>query len=153
MEGIEKDKIVKIGIIVQDVEKAAQYYSDIFKIEKPAIRVSNPDAVPAFKNFYKGEYRTGGIAKVAIIPLEPIMIELIEPTDQISPWNDFKQEHGQGVHYIALNIDGFHEHIDFLEKKGIGVIQQTDKGHERYAYFDTVDQLGVTLELKEIDNV
>jgi len=38
-----------------------------------------------------------------------------------------------------------------MEKKGLAPLYKEEKGKQRYAYFDTVPALGVTLEFKEID--
>ncbi|MBP1995988.1 VOC family protein [Paenibacillus eucommiae] len=155
MQAISTNKIVKVGIIVNDIEQAVKTYADLFGLkEVPAVRVPKSDLPPSDPNapaytLYRGEYRNTG-CKTALIPMEPIYIELIEPLKQPSPWTEFQEKHGQGVHYLAYNIEGFDEHIELLESKGMPVVQRTEKGHERYAYFETENALGVTIEFKEI---
>jgi hypothetical protein len=63
---------------------------------------------------------------------------------------EFKRRHGQGVHYMAFDVEGFEDHIDLMERNKMKLIQKTEKGPERYAYFDTVPKLGITVEFKEI---
>lgn len=152
MEKISTNHIVKIGIVVDDIEKAAEYYAELFKIDKPFIRVPDPNKAPDPKAYkwYKGEYRSFRI-KTAVVKLEPIYIELVEPIDDNSPWADFKKKHGSGVQFMAFNIDGFEEHLNLMEHKGMPAFLKEEKGKERYAYFDTAALLGVTLEFKEID--
>ena len=153
MEKISTDKIVKIGIVVKDIEKAASHYAEVFNIELPEIRIPDIDALPDPNAYtwYNGEQKEHVRCKTAIIPIKPIYIELIEPFEEPSPWNEFLNNHGPGVHYLALNIEGFEEHVNFMEKNNMPVIQKTEKGHERYAYFDTQPKLGVTIEFKEVD--
>ncbi|TDF98950.1 bleomycin resistance protein [Paenibacillus piri] len=156
MEHISTNQIVKIGVVVDNIEQAVKHYAELFQIEPPVIRIPKSDVpvqIPedGAYTWYRGEYRNVR-CKTAVIPLEPIYIELIEPFDEPSPWNEFKERHGQGVHYVAFHVEGFQEHIDLLENKGMGLIQKTEKGHERYAYFDTASKLGVTLEFKERGN-
>jgi len=152
MEKISTNKIVKIGIVVEDIEQAARYYADLFHIEMPEIKIPKPNTNlnPNSNTWFRGESQASK-CKTAIIPLNPIYIELIEPIDEKSPWGEFKKQHGQGVHYLAFNIDGFQEHIDLMSRKEMPVYYTQDKGKERYAYFETIKQLGVTLEFKEID--
>ncbi|MFD0675889.1 MULTISPECIES: VOC family protein [unclassified Paenibacillus] len=152
MEKISTDQIVKIGIVVENIEEAVKHYAEIFNIEVPKVSVPKPDTQPDPRAYtiFRGEKRKVR-CKTAIVPLKPIYIELIEPLNEPSPWNEFKEAHGQGVHYVAMNIEGFEEHIQLMEHKGMPVIQKTEKGKERYAYFDTVQKLGVTLEFKEVD--
>jgi len=152
MEKVSTNHIVKIGIVVDDIEKAAAYYADLFNIEKPVIRVPDPNKVPDPKAYkwYKGQYRNFRI-KTAVVKLEPIYIELVEPIDGDSPWADFKSKYGSGVQFMAFNIDGFEDHLSLMESKGMPAFLKEEKGKERYAYFNTADLLGVTLEFKEID--
>ncbi|WP_163538167.1 VOC family protein [Gracilibacillus sp. YIM 98692] len=151
METISTKKIMKIGVVVEDIEKSAKAYAELFGLEEPVIKVpdlSVPSTPDGPHTIYKGEYRTTG-CKTAVIPVEPIYIELIEPLNHPSPWTEFQEKHQQGVHYLAFNIDGFAEHAAFMESKDMPVVQKTEKGHERYAYFDTEKTLGVTIEFKE----
>lgn len=152
MDKISTNQIVKIGIVVSDIEQAVAHYSALFNIPAPEIRTPNPNAVPPpnASTWYRGADRAAK-CRTAVIRLEPIYIELIEPLEGASPWSEFKQAHGQGVHYLAFNIEGFQDHIDLLNASGMPVYYKQDKGKERYAYFETADQLGVTLEFKEID--
>lgn len=152
MDKISTDQIVKIGIVVDNIEEAVKHYAEIFNIDVPSIRVPRTDVQPDPRAYtmLRGEYRNVR-CKTAIVPLKPIYIELIEPYHEPSPWNEFKAKHEQGVHYVAFNIEGFNEHIELMEERGMPVIQKTEKGHERYAYFDTESKLGITLEFKEVD--
>lgn len=146
--------MVKIGIVVEDIEKAAQYYADLFNIPKPEVKYPNPPPAPVEGNkpysCYRGEYRTTR-CKTANIKLEPIYIELIEPLDEPSPWTEYKEKHGQGVHYMAFNIDDFQGHEELMKQKGMPIYHKTEKGKERYGYFETYSKLGITVEFKEID--
>jgi methylmalonyl-CoA/ethylmalonyl-CoA epimerase len=152
MDKISTNHIVKVGIVVKDIEQAAKYYAELFNIPVPEVKTPNPNAVmPAnASTWYRGADKAFK-CRTAIIRLEPIYIELIEPLDGPSPWSEFKQEHGQGVHYLAFNVEGFQDHIDLLNAKGMPVFYKQDKGKERYAYFETEEKLGVTLEFKEVD--
>ncbi len=154
MEHFPTNRIVKIGIVVKDIEKAVEYYQKIFDIQPPEIHFPKPRvAKPGEKEPYtifRGK-KTETRCKTAVVNLEPIYLELIEPLDEPSPWKEFQDEHGQGVHYVAFVADGFEDAEAFMEKQGMPLIQKTEKGTQRYGYFDTVKQLGVTLELKEMD--
>ncbi len=155
MDKISTNRMVKIGIIVDDIEKAVEYYADLFNIPKPEVKTPKPkNTMPVEGNkpytWYRGEYRTAR-CKTAVVGIEPIYIELIEPLDEPSPWTEFKEKHGQGVHYMAFNIDDFKGHEELMEKKGMPIYHKTEKGKERYGYFETASKLGITLEFKEID--
>ena len=53
--------------------------------------------------------------------------------------------------FLSFYIHGLRKDIDFMEAHGYQKIFEEEKGPERYAYFDTLETLGVMLELKERD--
>jgi methylmalonyl-CoA/ethylmalonyl-CoA epimerase len=91
-----------------------------------------------------------GNRKFAALKMGAVELELLELYDEPSPWNEFKQKHGTGVHFITYTIDGFNSHIAFLENKGLPLTHKGEYGSGRYGYFDTEDTLGVTLGLQEL---
>jgi hypothetical protein len=123
-------RFVKMGIVVSDIEDAARRYGELFNLDKtPEAHEYNP----------------------AIINVEPIYIELVQPTgDKPSPWRTFLDQNGPGVATITFVVDGqYEEHIDMMEKAGYPVIFQQEKGFERYSYFDTKSVLGLCIDIKE----
>ena len=155
MGKIEKNHVAKIGIIVDDIEAAAKHYAEVFGIDMPEIGIT-PDKLPPVEGGretytqYKGG-ETAGKVKYAVIPLEPIYIELIQVVEPSSPWNDYKEKHGEGVNTITLYVDDLEKDIDVMKTKGYSMTFKQEKGKQRYAYFDTRKDMGITLDLKEVD--
>ncbi len=152
MEHIESDKIVKIGIVVDDIEAAAEHYGKLFKLDGPLeVHVPDPNKVPhplAYKKLEGAEVDPK--LKWCKVELDPIYLEVVQPYDDTpSPWLNYLKKFGPGVCFISFFIDGFEQHIDFMEKGGFPMTFVEEKGFERYAYFNTQDKLGVTIELKE----
>jgi hypothetical protein len=88
--------------------------------------------------------------KVKNIYVQPVHFELIQPTDQTpSPWRDHLDQFGPSVCFVSFYIEGFEQQIDMLGQKGYPLTFKEEKGFERYAYFDTLDKLGIMLEIKE----
>ncbi|NHN31492.1 VOC family protein [Paenibacillus agricola] len=164
MEQISNNQIIKLGVVVDNLEEAFQYYVELFKLDPAKMRAPKPrspesessQAAPAPEGgntpfvWHRGEYRKAR-CRTAIIPLEPIYLELIEPYDEASPWTEFREKHGPGIHFMTFHIDGFEEHIQLMESKGMPAFFKQEKGKERYAYFDSASKLGTTIEFKEID--
>jgi methylmalonyl-CoA/ethylmalonyl-CoA epimerase len=145
----EGKKPVQIGMVVQDVEMAAKEYAAFFGRDKLAIKMTGTQDVSQI--LYRGK-PTPARAKIAFIPFGDIAIELIEPVGGPSTWRDFLEAHGSGVHHVAFEVKGMDEQIKLLEQQGAVLIQQgrwTDGRGGRYAYFDSVPQLSVVLELLE----
>lgn len=143
---INTKNLAQVGIIVKDIEKASQHWANVLGIEPPQANEvsSNPDRPMK----YKGEISTGS-AKLAFIQLENIQIELIQPLGGNSTWQQFLDQHGEGIHHIGFWI----KDIDGLERKfemaGMPVEQRGGWETGAYSYMDANAILGCTIELLE----
>ncbi|TVY05465.1 VOC family protein [Paenibacillus cremeus] len=153
MEHIENRNLVKIGIVVGDIEAAAKHYAELFGMEMPKIRIPDLNRVPEHKEsgytWYRGKFIPGRV-KLANMQMGPVTVELLEAYDEPGPWNEYKVQYGQGVHFITFTISGFEQHIDFVESKGFPLTHKGEYGSGRYCYFDSIEKLGVTLGLQEL---
>lgn len=153
MNHMENNHLLKMGIVVNDIEAAARHYCDLFGMEMPPISIPDPDAAPepteASYTWQRGELRPTR-TKMCVLKMGPMVLELLEPYDEPSPWNEYKQSHGEGVHFVMFTVNGFNQHIDFLEGKGYPLNHKGEYGAGRYCYFDSEDKLGVTLGLQEL---
>ncbi|WP_019006601.1 VOC family protein [Cohnella laeviribosi] len=153
MRHIDNHNLVKIGIVVDDIEAAAKKYCELFGIPMPSFSIPDPDAPVAHTEdsytWYRGE-NVPARTKFANLQMGPVTVELLEPYDEASPWNEFKQKHGQGVHFITFTVNGFEQHIRFVEKQGLPLIHKGEYGSGRYCYFDSEGPLGVVLGLQEL---
>jgi hypothetical protein len=161
MDKFPTNHVVKIGIVVRDIEKTVRAYADLFDIPLPEIRPARPagaippePSVPGGKTpgtVFRGKRGMDRI-KTAVIKLEPIYLELAQPVDDFGPWHEWLEKHGPGVYWIATeSLNGFSEVEEMMARKGMPIFHRTEKGTQRYGYFETAEQLGVTLEFKELD--
>ncbi|HEY5465549.1 MAG TPA: VOC family protein [Clostridia bacterium] len=153
MDKIDNKHIVKIGIVVRDIESVAKRYGALFQIDPPTVKTPDPTKIAAEGTYklYHGENRKI-LLKSCIVNLDPIYLEIVEPYDDTpSPWLDYLNKFGPGVCFISFYIHDFEFHKDLMEKGGYPLAFIEEKGFERYAYFDTQEKLGVTIEMKERD--
>ena len=152
MDRISSNRIIKIGIVTADAEATAKALTDMFEPAAP-YDSHEPPQVPYSKEryqLYRGEPASGIQMKVRLVYLEPVYFEIVQPIgDASSPWHDHFKKYGTSVCFISFYIEGFKQHIDFMNKQGFPLIFEEEKGFERYAYFDTLSKLGFTLEMKE----
>ena len=152
MDRISSNRIIKIGIVTADAEATAMALTDMFEPAAP-YDSHEPPQVPYSKEryqLYRGEPASGIQMKVRLVYLEPVYFEIVQPIgDASSPWHDHFKKYGTSVCFISFYIEGFKQHIDFMNKQGFPLIFEEEKGFERYAYFDTLSKLGFTLEMKE----
>lgn len=140
--------ITQIGILVQDIEKTSQVYADFFGVEKPEAIIT--DTIEKAQTQYKGEPSIAR-AKLAFFNMGSLQVELIEPDENPSTWREHLDEHGEGVHHIAFQIEGMKEKIQVLEQAQMPLVQKGEYEGGRYAYIDSVNDLKVMIELLEND--
>lgn len=155
MDKLSSSTVVKIGIVTADIADVVARYQRLFELKAPpAINVPDPakpkPAVEGAYKRYKGkEYKI--LLKSAHIDLDPIYLEILEPFDNTpSPWLDHLNKFGTSICFLSFYVNGFRHEVDLMEKEGYAQIFEEEKGPERYAYFDTLEKLGVTIELKEV---
>jgi catechol 2,3-dioxygenase-like lactoylglutathione lyase family enzyme len=144
--GIGTNVICQIGLVVRDIEQTARVYADLFGMDIPNIIITDPEEI-AHTKFRDAP--TSARAKLAFFRMGDISLELIEPVGEPSTWKEFLDEHGEGVHHIAFQIEGMERVLTFLAGKGISAIQRGDYTGGRYAYVDSASSLGMILELLE----
>lgn len=152
MDKISTNRIVKIGIVSSDAEATAKALTDLFEPAAPYDSHEPPQVPYSSERYqlYKGQPASGIQMKVRLVYLEPVYFEIVQPIgDASSPWHDHFKKYGTSVCFISFYIEGFKQHIDFMNKQGFPLIFEEEKGFERYAYFDTLSRLGFTLEMKE----
>ncbi|WAM33673.1 VOC family protein [Caldicellulosiruptor morganii] len=141
------DVVVQIGIIVNNIEKAAKEFAEFFAVDVPEI--IETEEFEKSHTEYKGE-PTRARAKLAFFRnFKNIEIELIEPDSNPSTWREFLDKHGEGIHHIGVFVKNMDQKIENLKKVGIDVVQRGDYTGGRYAYMDSVEKLKFILELLE----
>lgn len=141
--------ITQVAIVVRDIDRARQAYADIFGVPVPEVILT--DGVDKANTRYKGE-PTDARAKLAFIPMGSLQLELIEPVGGPSTWQEFLDQHGEGIHHIAFHIEGMDEVLLTLQGRGVPTVQRGDYTGGRYAYVDGVAAgLGAVIELLSND--
>ena len=146
---VPKKRILHIGIVVRDIEKARDHWMKLLGLEKtPGITIADGD--PKNPTEYHGQ-PSAAQAKLAFITLDNLQIELIEPKgDAPSDWREFLERKGEGVHHVAFAVKGLGEgYLENDAKAGYPTVQHGGWETGEYGYMDTAAALGVTLELIE----
>jgi catechol 2,3-dioxygenase-like lactoylglutathione lyase family enzyme len=139
---------IQIAIIVRDIEKAAKYWSDLFDVPLPGIRVQEPG--PREGVSYRGEPANYGL-KLAVINAKDrgFVIELHEPTGGDSTFQEFLDKHGEGVHHLGFEVGEKRDAvIGELEEKGYRMRQTGVYTGSSWTIVDSEDKLGVNLNIK-----
>ena len=143
-----KNGIAQVAIIVEDLDEAIRNYWELYSIGPWHIYTYGKPLVKKMSYYGKpSEYRM----RVALSYIGPLRIELIEPIEGETVYADFVRDHGYGVHHFGVLVDDMEEAIAEAEASGL-VMTQDGSGFGRdgdghYAYLDTEDKIGVTIEL------
>lgn len=105
-----------VGIVVKDVDKAAEYYSSVFGLGLFRTDVYEMDETTGFT--YRGQPARARV-KAAFSQRGPIAIELVEVLEGETPHTEFLRQKGEGVQHIAFTVEDLDETLAELAKEGI----------------------------------
>lgn len=135
---LQVSEIVHIGVVVNDVEKAIDYYSKHFgwgpwKTED----IHRPVAIVHGK---KTSYRCK-IASTTIPAISPILLSLDTTTKGTNIFTEHLKAKGEGIHHIQFHVKDLEQEIAKYEKHGFKTLQKVNDAKGGYAYMGT-DKVG-----------
>ena len=142
--------VAQIAMVVKDLDTTVENYWKMFGIGpwhfytygKPLVKKMSYRGKPA-------EHKM----RVALSYFGPMRIELIEVAEGDTIYGEFIKEHGYGIHHLGLLVDDMTAAL--AEAEAAGLIMSQDgsgfgaDGDGHYAYLDTEEYIGTTLELIE----
>lgn len=96
-----------IGIAVNDLDAALEFFGRIFGTPPAEIALLPDQGVRA-----------------SLIQIGQTRLELLEPLDAASAVGRFIQRRGEGLHHLALNVDGIGEKLQLLDAQGLRLIDR-----------------------------
>jgi catechol 2,3-dioxygenase-like lactoylglutathione lyase family enzyme len=142
--------VTQIGMVVQDIDKAIQYYSQWFGVgpwEVVTPEISNQT--------YRGQAANFRL-QFAFADHGDLQWELIKVLEGRTIYEDDLGKNGEGLHHVRCRVDNLDERIEAAKKVGIeviqsGVIQIGQRGDvkAKFVYLDTRFIAGLTLELSQ----
>ncbi len=140
-------RIIQIGIVVRDMDKAIRHYEEDFGIGPWRIEVMKKDT---FKEMTLNGKPSTMELKCAFCSCYGMEIELIQPLND-SPQMRWLQEHGPGVQHLAfIPTDGFDAAMDKCQKITGGEPFMHGKDPSvgmEFAYWDMNEEMGLMLEI------
>jgi hypothetical protein len=142
--------IAQVAMVVKNLDETVEHYWRAFGIGpwhfytygRPLVKKMSYHGKPA-------EYKM----RVALSYFGPMRVELIEAQEGETVYADFIKEHGYGIHHFGLLVEDMGAAIAQAEAAGFKMLMDGSgfgpDGDGHYAYLDTEEQLGATLELIE----
>lgn len=104
------DKIHHIGIAVNSLEKALEFYRDTLGLHVHA----------------SAEIADQGV-KVTLLTIGQSEIELLEPLSPESAVGRFLERKGEGLHHICFQAPDVDAELDLLKQKGVELVDQKSR--------------------------
>jgi methylmalonyl-CoA/ethylmalonyl-CoA epimerase len=147
---LDEDGVMQICFVTDDALKSAQWFADL--TGKPLPKEGRAADAETAQAIYDGKPATVGCT-IRMFAFGNIDVEFLQPGPEKSAWRDLLEEKGPGCHHIAFRTRNMTNRGAYLEGKGHKLLQrgEFDGGHGRYAYYDTVKDLGVMVELLEFN--
>jgi len=142
--------VAQIAIVVKDLEKSVALYERVFGIGPWDIYTYEKPLVPHMT--YHGK-EADHSNRLALSYFGTSRIELIEVGEGNSVYKDFVRAHGYGVQHLGFLVEEMQAAMDAARAAGFHVLQEGSgfgaDGDGHYAYLDTEEEFGVTIELIE----
>ncbi len=151
MQHIENQSIVKLVLVVRDIEAKVDAFVALFGMERPKVITTSPPPAgsKAFTEL-RGKRITGRV-KLTSLAMGAVSLELIEPVDEVSPWAEHLREHGEGIFSVVCTVGNFEQHVALMQDKGMPLYHLGEYGAGRYSYYETLGTLGITLCLQNLE--
>ena len=128
-----------VNLMVRDIDKTVQALADVWGVPVPKISTLNKVPFPP-------DGTSSGRIKVATVQLDNLRLEVIQPLDTTpSPWFDFLQKCGEGIHHFGIDASNVPETVKYLETKGGKWTLGPPNGS--FAYVDLTPRLPFSLEI------
>jgi|GEM_PF-166700 hypothetical protein len=130
--------VFQICLVVPDADQAARDWAAALKVPAPEVRTVFSGKIEHVSWGEPADYRD---LRVALIPLGPWTLELLQPGPGPSPWRAFLDRHGPGVFHFC--VDDTTLGLPLPPAYHVGTFEAG-----RYAYHDMLARLGVELSVR-----
>lgn len=152
MNKLDTNIVWQIGIVVKDVEEAAKNVKEIFGFEQEAKTTMNGGAAYDGANVIYNGQSVEGSFKGAFYDFGSVEIEFMSPAGEgPSVWKDWLEQHGSSIHHIAFKVADTDKTKEYLESKGIKLMQRGNWATGTYAYYDALEMMGMIIETLEFN--
>lgn len=137
----------QIGVVVEDMDKAVEYYSTIFGVGPFTVYEFMPEKQWVLEKPSSFKLQLG---KAIWGNLE---LELIQPLEGESPHKEFLEKYGEGMQHLGFLIHNYDEMFKEFKNTGFKPLTRAETYVETYGgylkacYFDTRSVGGIIFEI------
>lgn len=147
---LDEDAVMQICFVTGNLEKSLDWFADL--TGKSPSPIGGAASHAEARAVYHGQQAEVS-CRLAIFKFGNLDVEFLEPGPEKSAWRDLLEQKGPGVHHIAFKTRNMTQRGASLQAKGFAELQKAEflGSHGRYAYYDTVKDLGIQIELLEFN--
>ena len=140
--------VAQIAFVVRDLDRTVESYHRLFGIGPWHFYTYGKPLVPRMtRHGAPADYTM----RIALSYFGDMRVELIEHVAGDTVYEEFIKRHGYGIQHLGVLVEDMQEAIAHAEAAGIRMVQDGagfgPDGDGHYAYLDTEDAIGTTLEL------
>lgn len=135
--------VSQIGVVVKDLHKAIEFYSKVWNMGP--FKVFEPEYTDRTYRGKPGNFKM----RIALAASGPVQLELIEPLEGETIYDEFLEKKGEGIHHLGFDVDRIEDRISAMKKMGIQVLQSGKRPGVAFAYMDTEALSGFIMEFIE----
>ena len=129
--------INQVALVVKDIQATVENYWNILGIGP--WEIYSWEAPLVYDRKYHGK-PAWAKEKIALAQVGAVQLELVQPVDGDSIYQDFLTEHGEGLHHLQFLVDDVDETAEILAKEGFPSLQSgrfgTSEDKGGYNYID-----------------
>jgi hypothetical protein len=141
----------QIGIVVEDLDKFLKNMDELLGLDDFEVIDYPPEGMDPQTTYH--DQPAEFTARIAFRDFDKFQMEVIQPVEGQSIFQDHLDQRGPGLHHIRFTQPNFDEARQKLVSKGISCISSGRGAHgsSLWAYFDTSDWLeGLLVELRKL---
>ena len=140
-------ELCQVGIIIRDSQRLVKNMKEIFGVDPAIVTHTVLDE----NSIYYG--KAGNFeAELIFYRFAGVELEFVRPLKGESVWQDFLDEHGEGIHHVLFNVESYEDAKKQLAASEVPLSQQGSSvlgiPGAKWGYFDTRGKLPFIIEIK-----
>ncbi|MFN0094507.1 MAG: VOC family protein [Dehalococcoidia bacterium] len=134
-----------VGFVTRDLERMTGRHQKLLGVRYADSWTTDPIPLKA-----RDASHTVLHVRVAFAQLGPIRLEVIEPLPGPSVYEDHLKRFGEGVHHFGFDTNDVPAFLEAYRELGVEMLMYGQRAADAgigFAYFDTLEQLGVLTEV------
>ena len=110
-----------MGIVVRDLDKTIKRLKSLLGMEAISLPPPPPSKTSTPKPVWRGKPFEPD-HKMVMVQGRNVIFEVFEAGKGESPWKEFMDNKGEGVHHLAFTVDDLDDDVDELVKQGADLL-------------------------------